>query len=114
MHALSPDPCSTFEGRSNHLKQCIVRNSGVHSINLSPPSSTLKFENYGKQFKAPFVIYADFECTPEKTDDPSRPQQHKLSGYAFKTVCCHDSNTIVDKPIIGGETITTSPLCVAL
>ena len=52
----------------------------------------LKFNNYKKKMRVPFVIYADFECFTKKISTCSPDgnksytkqfQQHKLSGYCY-------------------------------
>ena len=52
--------------------------------------STIKFNNIHKQLKAPFVIYADFECITEHIDDKdvgcSEYQKHIPSSFCFNIV----------------------------
>ena len=50
---------------ANHASNCIIIN-GEKSIKMPEEGSTIKFENYHKQLRAPFVIYADFEALMEK------------------------------------------------
>lgn len=67
------------------------KQGGPVGSTLPPPCFTVKIENNGKQFRPPFVIYANFECTLEKESNPNEAQQQKPSCYAFKTVCCSDN-----------------------
>ena len=68
--------------------------------------STIKFENYHKQLRAPFVIYDDFEALTEKIqkcqqDDgksfTEKYQKHVDCGFGYKVVCCY--NDKYSKPI---------------
>lgn len=50
-----------------------------------------KFNKYYKQFKAPFAIYADFECLLKTINDDSsrntkKIQTHEPCGYAYQVV----------------------------
>ena len=59
----------------------------------------LKFKNFNRSMRVPFVIYADFECYTEKIStgypDESRSftnqyQHHKPSGYCYLIKCFND------------------------
>ena len=59
----------------------------------------LKFKNFNKSMRVPFVIYADFECFTEKIqtcypDDSRRftnqHQHHKPSGFCYLIKCFDD------------------------
>ena len=45
----------------------------------------LRFNQYQKSYKAPFIIYADLECIIEKTDgyknNPENSSTTKVSGH---------------------------------
>jgi hypothetical protein len=67
------------------------------------PGNILKFENYSKQLKVPFVIYADFETllTPVDTGNQEanaeRPYtvttcEHKPYSFAYFLKCSYDDN----------------------
>lgn len=88
--------CVSRSVLTNHHKQCLVKNENKQSVRLPPEYSKMKLENHGKQFRGPFVICADFECTLENTDDPSKPQIHISCGHAYKVVCCYDSKYNTD------------------
>ncbi|KAK3093489.1 hypothetical protein FSP39_016361 [Pinctada imbricata] len=62
----------------------------------------LEFQNFHKQLRVPFVIYADFETLVEKMDtcspNPAESSTTKCShfepcGYAYKVVCSNDNHT---------------------
>ena len=53
------------------------------------------FTNCHRQLRAPFVIYADFEClaVPIKEEYGKQTvayQKHKVCGYGYKIVCQYD------------------------
>ena len=53
----------------------------------------VKFINFYKKKKFPFVIYADFETIIKKIDDASRTntnklQEHVFCGYSYVIVGC--------------------------
>ena len=61
--------------------------------------STLKFESYEKQIKAPFVVYADFECklvpVGDGTDGAAKTKkkhQHVPSSFAYLIKCSFDES----------------------
>ena len=45
-----------------HIKYC--SNNEAVAVKMPTRNTTLKFQNYYKQFPLPFVVYADFECVP--------------------------------------------------
>ena len=61
----------------------------------------LKYNPREKSLKAPFIIYADLECLPQKIDscknnpeksDTEKKTKHKPSGYSL-VKCCSFDNT---------------------
>ena len=70
----------------------------VEGQNVKMPAidETIRFKNFNNQFKAPFVIYGDFECLRTRTCIMSKPifqdtksvkyQNHKPSGYKLNVV----------------------------
>ena len=91
---------------NNHKVNCLQVN-GTQSIKMpTKDNNILKFENYYKQQKIPFVIYADFESILEKIqgckpyDEKSYTQayqRHTDCSYGYKVVCSYDDN--YSKPI---------------
>ena len=65
---------------------------------MPEPGEKVMFNNYRKQLKAPYIIYADFESSIREIQDPnfdpenlSRTQntaQHEACGYSFIVVRC--------------------------
>lgn len=82
--------CSSKERLEKHYKECLTKNDRKPLCKTKLPGTKLKFVNYGKQFMAPFVIYADFECTLESTDRVGKLNKHIPCAYAYKVVCCYD------------------------
>ena len=93
--------CSHFNSEGalvNHELNCIVIN-GEQSIKMPEKGSSIKFENYHRQLRVPFVIYEDFEALTEKVEKCQQDgnkssteayQKHVDCGYAYKVVCCYD------------------------
>ena len=93
-----------------HLEYC--SNHDLVRIELPKPKKEdlkafLKFKNYKRKMRVPFVIYADFECFTKKilTCSPDgresytkQFQQHKPSGYCY-LIKCFDDNLFT--PILG-------------
>ena len=61
----------------------------------SEDTKILEFNQYQKYDKAPFIIYADFECIIEKIDgcknnsensSTTRVSEHILSGFSMSTI----------------------------
>ena len=46
----------------------------------------LKFNQYQKSDKPPFIIYADLECLIEKVDRCKKGGEHILSGVSMSTI----------------------------
>ena len=63
---------------------------------MSKKGEYVKFRNYGRKIKSPFIIYADFESILVPEDDgkqnpedsyTNRYQKHIACSYGFKLVC---------------------------
>ena len=61
----------------------------------------IKFTNFGKQLRAPFVIYADFECFTQKINTTNTHEQrstvfpyqkHVPSGFCYIVVSTHNTH----------------------
>ena len=77
-----------------HKQDCLTIN-GMQAVRM-PKEKVLKFTNFYKQLKAPFVIYADFEAINEKVSGPEpnsagsfthKYQKHTDCSYGYKLVC---------------------------
>ena len=51
---------STEEILKNHIKDCVKIN-GKLRITMPKKGEFVKFKNYGRKVKSPFITYADFE-----------------------------------------------------
>ena len=51
-----------------HIKDCFQIN-GKQTINMSKKSEYIKFKNFERKSKSPFMIYADFESILEPEDN---------------------------------------------
>ena len=82
-----------------HKKSCSVIN-GEQRVKLS--EGFINFKNYSRQMRAPFKIYADFECILKKSKKSSevvdensswsvKIQDHVPCGFGYKVVCCKKS-----------------------
>ena len=76
----------------DHLPYC--KKHGAQKIELPDEDNKwLRFENFRRQLRTPFVIYADFESLNKKIDDSSvdtnttKYKEHEPCGYAYKVVC---------------------------
>ena len=104
MHCLQ---CFSSERVLNDHKVNCIQVNGVQAIKMpTKDNNILKFVNFHKQMRVPFVIYADFEAITEKIqgcqpkNDKSYTeayQKHIDCGYAYKVVCCYDDQ--YSKPV---------------
>jgi Rho termination factor, N-terminal domain len=90
---------STVEALNNHDKYCSQH--GAQKIELPKPGSKVKFQNYNRSMRVPFVVYADFESFIKPIDtcqpDPSKPytnkfQKHEPSSICYKIVTADNIN----------------------
>ena len=112
MHCLQ---CFSSERVLNdHKKICLTIN-GCQAVQMPEKGKNiLKFNNFHKQQKVPFVIYADFEAITEKisggkpNDEKSYTeayQKHTDCGYGYKVVCCYDDKYTKQTQIYRGEKV---------
>ena len=70
-----------IEKLDTHKEHC--RENESIKPNMPPPDTFIKFKNYLHSEKAPFVIYADFECFNRRihanTPDPNKSYTNKLT-----------------------------------
>lgn len=66
-----------------HQQMCANLNECKISF---PEEKTIKFKNFKNKSKAPFIIYADFECLVQPSLDRKKTHQHipYSAGYYFK------------------------------
>lgn len=72
-----------------HENDC--KNMNSCRINLpDSKNNILKFEDYKKSEKVPFVIYADFECLLEPTENANNFQLHEAYSIGYYMKCSFD------------------------
>ena len=97
---------------TDHKENCIQVN-GTQAVKMPDKNNNiLKFVNFHKQMRVPFVIYSDFEaitekissCKPnDKNSYTEAYQKHKDCGYGYKVVCCYDDKYSKPVQIYRGE-----------
>ena len=78
------------EDKLNKHKEYCSENENV-KITMPPPNTYLKFDKFINTEKAPFVIYADFECLnvpiDTNTPDPNKSYTKKLTKHEPVSFC---------------------------
>ena len=90
---------------TNHQKHCNGVNGTPRIEMPAKGKNTLKFQNFHKQMKAPFVIYADFEALIEKIPEAQRERtactektnKHQACGFAVTCVSSDGQSSQVAK-----------------
>ena len=81
-----------------HIKECFKIN-GKQTITMPKKGECVKFKNFRRKIKSPFMIYADFQSilVPEENgkQNPnesytSKYQKHVACSYGYKLVCVDD------------------------
>ena len=82
-----------------HIEQGCMAVEG-QQIKMPNEDETMKFKNHFKKLKAPFVIYADFECLTQrygtvstKTLKTDKYQHHRPCGFMINVVNAIDNST---------------------
>ena len=77
---------STEEILKSHIKDCFKIN-GKQRIIMPKKGEYVKFKNYERKIKSPFIIYANFESTlaPENNEkqNPGEPYTNKYQKHKF-------------------------------
>ena len=72
---------STEEILKPHIKNCFKINGKQKNI-MPKTGEYLKFKNYQRRIKPPFIIYADFECILVPEDNRKRnPEESHRNKY---------------------------------
>ncbi|XP_029670936.1 uncharacterized protein LOC115240107 [Formica exsecta] len=71
----------------------------------------LKFRNYGRKERLPFVVYADFECVLEKKEDrrtsnTSIVQHHKVYSAGYYARCALDDASSIYRAYRGEDCVS--------
>ena len=92
---------STQQSLDTHSNYCQHAKCQRTKFPCSDKDKWIRFKNFGKQLRVPFVIYADFECFTQKIDinstsecDPvvCRYQKHIPSGFGYIVVSTHKTH----------------------
>ena len=93
---------STQQSLDTHLNYCQHAKCQRTKFPSCDKEKWIKFKNFGKQLRAPFVIYADFECFTQKIapDEQSEHaaskcqyQKHIPSGFCYIVVSTHNTHS---------------------
>ena len=64
-------------------------------VKIEMKEGTVRFKNYNRSMKVPFVIYADFEAVNKKVSKTKgrteKHQEHEAGGFCFQVVCFNES-----------------------
>ena len=81
-----------------HIKDCLKINA-KQRIKIPKKGEYVKFKNFERKIKSPFMIYADFEYTlvPENNGKQNRDESYTNKykknvalSYSYKLVCVDD------------------------
>ena len=87
----------TLNKLKKHERVC--NNHDYCRIDMHEEHEKIKYVPGQKSLKAPFIIFADLECLIKKTQYcqnnpknfyPEKKAKHKLSGYAWCSICSFD------------------------
>ena len=69
-----------------YIKDCFKINS-KQTINMPKNGEYIKFKNFGRKIKSPFMIYTDFECilVPE---DNGKQNLNESYTNKYQKICC--------------------------
>jgi len=85
--------CNKFFDKDEFLKHyeaCFkIREEGTQIV-MPQPGDTIEFKNHKNKIVRPFVIYADMECTLNKTGDFRKVSRHMPNSCAYRFVCTFD------------------------
>ena len=77
---------------SKHISFCYKFCKEGSLLKLPEEGSFMKFKNHKNKLERPFIVYADTECTLEKTTDKHKVQKHVVNSCCFYFVCTYDSS----------------------
>ena len=85
----------TAEKLKCHIKNCFKIN-GKRTIKMPKKSEYIKFKNFGRTIKSPFMVYADLGSILVPEDNgkqnpndfyTNKYQKHVACSYGYKSVC---------------------------
>ena len=96
-----------------HIKDCFKIN-GKQAIKMPNKGQYVKFKNFKRKIKSPFMIYADFESILVPEDNvkqnpnqsyTSKYQKHVTCCYGYKWVCVDDKFSKPFKSYLGEDAV---------
>ena len=96
-----------------YIKDCFKVN-GKQTIKIPKKGEYVKFKNFVRKIKSPFMIYADFESilVPEdnRKQNPNESytnkyKKHVACSYGYKLVCVDDKSSKPFKSILGKDAV---------
>ncbi|XP_076632284.1 uncharacterized protein LOC143347188 [Colletes latitarsis] len=84
-----------------HIRDCKLINKCAITL-PTKKDKWLKFKNYARKERVPFVVYVDIECMleniePEETKNPQQYQRHKPFNVGYYVHCSYDKSLCVYK-----------------
>ena len=107
---------STEKILKSHMKDCFKIN-GKQTIKIPKKREYVKFKNFERKIKSPFLIYADFESILVPEDNgkqnpnesySSKYQKHIACSYGYKLVCVDDKFSKPFKSYLGKDVVYNS------
>jgi hypothetical protein len=89
-----------------HMRECykLVQNTGA-ILELPKEGAVMEFQNYKNMLVRPFMIYADFESTLVKTNDPQKLAEHIPNSVGLAFVCTFDPSRNYYKQFVGDDCV---------
>ena len=103
----------TAERLKSHIKDCF-KIKGKQTIKMPKKGEYIKFKNFERKIKSPFMIYADLESTlvPEDNEkqnlnesNTNKFQKHVACSYGYKLVCVDDKFSKPFKSFLGEDAV---------
>ena len=93
----------TLESLEKHLELC-QNHDHQHHVYPNEDNKHVFFKQYQKMHRVPFVVYADFECFVEPTNNKigngtTQYQKHVPSGFCY-TIKCMEESIYKDKTVL--------------
>ena len=75
--------CKAVKSLNKHNEYCSQH--GAQKIELPKPGSKVKFQNYNRSMRVPFVVYADFESLIKPIDTCQPDARESLTPINFRS-----------------------------
>ena len=103
----------TAEKLKCHIKDCFKINS-EQTIKIPKKGESIKFKNFGRKIKSPFMIYGDFESILFAEDNgnqnsnelyTNKYQKDVACSYGYKLVCIDGKFSYPFKSYLGKDAV---------